>query len=80
MANKQTSSRLADLASEVLDTSSSKTVKSLAGSVLTQSRSPSEATSKRVATLAAQVLQDGRFGKDAKSLAGSALSQKQNKK
>ena len=32
-------------------------------------------TSKRVASTASKVLRDGRYGKDSKSVAGSALSQ-----
>ena len=32
-------------------------------------------TSKKVATKASKILKDGRYGKDSKSVAGSALSQ-----
>ena len=32
-------------------------------------------TSKNVATTASKILKDGRYGKDSKSVAGSALSQ-----
>lgn len=32
-------------------------------------------TSKRVASIASKILRDGRYGKDAKSVAGSALAQ-----
>lgn len=37
-------------------------------------------TSPKVATTASKILTDGRFGKDAKSVAGSALAQTQKKK
>lgn len=37
-------------------------------------------TSSRVATQASKVLRDGRTGKDSKSAAGSALSQKPSRK
>lgn len=37
-------------------------------------------TSSRVATSASKVLRDGRTGKDSKSAAGSALSQKPSRK
>jgi len=37
-------------------------------------------TSKSVATKASKVLRDGRTGKDSKSVAGSALSQREKKK
>ena len=36
-------------------------------------------TSKKVATKASKVLRDGRYSKDSKSVAGSALSQRENK-
>ena len=36
-------------------------------------------TSHKVATIASKVLQDGRFGKASKSLAGTALSQAEKK-
>lgn len=37
-------------------------------------------TSKSVATKASKILKDGRYGKDAKSVAGSALSQTKTSK
>lgn len=37
-------------------------------------------TSKTVATTASKILRDGRYGKAAKSVAGSALSQSKSKK
>ena len=39
-----------------------------------------KSTSKKVATKASKVLRDGRFSDTAKSVAGSALSQKKPKK
>ena len=39
-------------------------------------RSGGKTTSARVATKASKILRDGKFGKDSKSVAGSALSQK----
>ena len=39
-----------------------------------------EQTSKRVGTKASKVLRDGRTSKDSKSAAGSALTQRPNKK
>jgi len=38
------------------------------------------ATSKRVASKAAKILNDGRFSKTSKSVAGAALAQKKKKK
>lgn len=40
----------------------------------------SKSTSKKAATAASNVLRDGRTGKDSKTAAGSALSQKTSKK
>lgn len=37
-------------------------------------------TSKKVATIASKILRDDRYGKAAKSVAGSALSQARNRK
>lgn len=40
----------------------------------------SKVTSKKVATIASKILKDNRYSQSAKSVAGSALSQKQKKK
>lgn len=37
-------------------------------------------TSKKVASIASKVLRDGRTGKDSKTVAGSALSQREKRK
>ncbi|WP_316151560.1 hypothetical protein [Cupriavidus sp. BIC8F] len=76
---KETSKNVASKASEALKASTSPDVKKVAASVLTQSKAPAEGTSAKVATTAAKILKDGRFGADAKSIAGSALSQKTKK-
>ena len=73
---ERSSSRTAKSASAVLSNpASSKSAKSIAGSVLAQSRTD-KTTSSKVATVAAQVLDDGRASRRTKSLAGSALTQK----
>lgn len=41
---------------------------------------PNKVTSKRAATAASKVLRDGRTGKNSKTAAGSALSQRPSKK
>ena len=74
--NEKTSSRVSHTASGVLrNPDSSNTAKSLAGSVLAQSKTNKE-TSSAVATKAAKALDDGRMNRTTKSLAGSALTQK----
>ena len=74
--NEKTSSRVSHSASNVLrNPGSSNTAKSLAGSVLAQSKTNKE-TSSAVATKAAKALDDGRMNRTTKSLAGSALTQK----
>lgn len=77
--NEKSSSRVSHTASSVLSNpGSSKTAKSLAGSVLSQAKSGKE-TSAPVASKAARALDDGRTSKSTKSLAGSALTQKLKK-
>jgi hypothetical protein len=74
--NEKSSPRIARTASRVLrDTGASKTAKSLAGSALSQTRTPKE-TSAPVATKAAKALDDGRSSRTTRSLAGSVLTQK----
>jgi hypothetical protein len=53
----------------------SKAVKTVSASALTQSKNPSEKTSKRVASEASKILRDGRYSKEAKKVAGSVLGQ-----
>ena len=78
MSTEKTSPRIARTASQVLRTpGASPTAKSLAGSVLSQTRSPKE-TSAPLATMAAKVLDDGRSSKSTQSLAGSVLTQKKS--
>lgn len=76
---RETSKSVAAKASQALKTSTSQDVKKVAASVLTQSKAPAEGTSAKVAATAARILNDGRFGANAKSIAGSALSQKAKK-
>lgn len=74
--NEKTSSRVSHTASGVLRSpGASSTAKSLAGSVLAQSRTTKE-TSATVASKAAKALDDGRTGRVTKTLAGSALTQR----
>ena len=74
--NEKSSPRTAHTASGVLkDSGASKTAKSLAGSVLSQSKA-GKATSAPVASKAARALDDGRTSQSTKTLAGSALTQK----
>ena len=74
--NENTSSRVSHVAADVLRSpSSSNTAKSLAGSVLAQSRTNKE-TSASVASKAAKSLDDGRTSRVTKTLAGSALTQR----
>ncbi|GAA0803252.1 hypothetical protein GCM10009078_36920 [Cupriavidus gilardii] len=76
---KETTKSVATRAAKALQTSSSPAVRTVAASVLTQTKSPSEATSRRVASAASKILSDDRYGSAAKSIAGSALSQKGRK-
>ncbi len=74
--SEKTSSRVSHEASSVLrNPGSSSTAKSLAGSVLAQSRTNKE-TSTSVASKAAKALDDGRTNRVTKTLAGSALTQR----
>lgn len=74
--NEKTSNRVSRAASGVLrNPGSSNTAKSLAGSVLAQSRTNKE-TSASVASKAAKALDDGRTSRVTKTLAGSALTQR----
>lgn len=74
---KGTGSRAASAASRVLQTSTSKAVRTVAGSALTQSKAPVERTSAAAARAASQVLRDGRTSKAAKTAAASTLAQRQ---
>ncbi len=76
MANtKQTSNRMASLASEVLsDSGSSKIQKSLAASTLAQARNGKE-SGEIIQTLASKVLASDKYSDTTKELAGSVLSQ-----
>lgn len=76
MANKkQSSSKITKLAVEILhDPASSKTAKSLAGSVLSQSNTKNQ-TGSELEDIASKVLQSDKYNDDTKKLAGSVLSQ-----
>jgi hypothetical protein len=80
MMAKTTGNKAAKGASQALRTSTSKTVKSAAGSALTQTKAPNEVTSEGAAKAASKVLRDGRTSTAAKSAAGSALTQARDKK
>lgn len=72
---KQTSSRIASLASEVLsDSGSSKIQKSLAASTLAQTKTGKE-SGEKLQTLASKVLVSDKYSDTTKELAGSVLSQ-----
>ena len=74
---KGTSTKIAKIASKVLDNpASSKKAKLVAASALTQTKAPRERTSAQVASAASEILQDNRFSDDAKTLAASVLSQR----
>jgi hypothetical protein len=77
---KGTSTKSARAASKALRTSTSKTVKRAAASVLTQYKAPGETTSPTAAKAASKVLRDGRTSKAAKSAAASTLAQTRRKK
>ena len=73
--SKQSSSKTAKLASETLRTpSKSATAKSLAASVLAQTRTGKQ-TSTEMEALAGRVLQSEKYNEETKSLAGSVVSQ-----
>jgi len=76
MANsKQTSGKIASLASKVLqDSGSGKQSKQLAGSALSQVNKGNE-TSSKIEKIASKVLDDPKSSDTAKQLAGSVLSQ-----
>lgn len=73
--SKQSSSKMASLASSVLtDDGSSKIQKTLAGSVLSQTGT-SRQTGAEMESIASQVLQSDKYNDTTKSLAASVLSQ-----
>jgi hypothetical protein len=75
MNKKNSSPKLAHLASETLtDNSSSATAKTLAGSVLAQVQKGFQ-PSEEVQTLAGKVLESDKYSDDTKSLAASIISQ-----
>lgn len=77
---EKTSTRVARTASKTLaKPSASPTVKSVAGSALSQSRT-GKATSSKVATRASSVLRDTESGSAARSMAGSVLTQRRDAK
>jgi hypothetical protein len=81
MSSKQTATKAAKAASQVLkSTSTGKNSKIAGASTLTQSKTARESTSSRAATAASKVLRDGRTSSASKSAAGSALSQRGGKK
>lgn len=72
---KQTSGRVATLASETLQSrSASQVAKSLAASALTQ-RSGSKQTGAKMEEVASRVLRGGKYSEETKDLAASVLSQ-----
>jgi hypothetical protein len=75
MNKKNSSSKLAHLASETLNNNvSSATAKTLAGSVLAQVQKGFQ-PSDSVQTLAGKVLESAKYNEDTKSLAASVVSQ-----
>lgn len=77
---KQTSKSVGSLASKTLqDPSASATAKKLAGSVLSQSRTPNQ-TGGELEDLASRVLKSDKYSDDTKSLAGSVVSQSNKKR
>ncbi|MCA9836217.1 MAG: hypothetical protein KC422_04860 [Trueperaceae bacterium] len=73
--SKQSSKKIATLASEVLkDNSSSKIAKELAGSVLSQTGTTKQ-TGAELETKASKVLHSDKYSQETKTLAGSVLSQ-----
>ena len=80
MNKKQTSDKVASLASKTLrDSNSSKIAKSLAASALSQSDTKRE-TGKKMETTASKVLQSDKYSADTKKLAASVLSQSNKKR
>ena len=72
---KQTSSKVASVAAEVLNNpNSSKTAQKLAGSALSQSGSGNQ-TGAKMETLASTVLSSSKYNKTTKKLAATVLSQ-----
>lgn len=72
---KQSSSKVASIASEVLNhKNASETAKTLAASVLAQ-RAPSKQTGAKLEDLAAKVLRSNKYSEETKTLAGSVLAQ-----
>lgn len=72
---KETSTRIASLAAEILQNSNASQIqKSLAGSALSQSGS-SKQTGATMETKAAKVLSSGKYAEETKELAASVLSQ-----
>lgn len=73
--SKQSSPSVSKLAANILsDSSSSKTAKSLAGSVVAQAHTGKQ-TGAGLESLASKVLQSSKYSDDTKTLAGSVLSQ-----
>ena len=73
--SKQTSSKVASLASHTLQNkSASHTAKQLAGAALAQFGTPKQ-TGKAMETLASNVMQSDKYSGDTKALAASVLSQ-----
>lgn len=73
--SKQTSAKIASLASETLkDKSASQVAKQLAASALSQAGT-SKQTGSTMEDLASKVIQSPKYNQDTKSLAGAVLSQ-----
>ena len=81
MAKKEvTSKKVASKAAKMLvSPNSSKAVKTVAGSVLSQRAAPNKKTSSATASAASKVLKSPTASKASKSVAGSALTQKSDK-
>jgi len=78
---KVTSKKVASAASKVLrDGRTLKISKTVAWSVLSQTKAPNKTTSKKAASAASKVLKSKSTSRRSKSVAGSALSQKVKKK
>lgn len=81
MTKKETSAKVAAIAAKILHSASaSKSVKSAAGSALSQTSSPTKVTSRDAASAASKVLRSTGASKSAKSAAGSALAQRTTRK
>lgn len=73
--SKKTTTKMATKASNILKSKNSSSIqKTLAWTVLSQSKS-NKVTSEKVEKIAQEVLLSNKYSKDTKSLAGSALSQ-----